>query len=503
MDRIHFGISLLYWRHVVTVQLAERLCRVSGNPCFMTIYRSIGEHLGTCLLIGAFMKKKVYRVRGKYLDDFGRGVVSFNHSMIPVPGLLPGELGEITLYRKGDQTLSRLVSVAEPSRDRTEDVCPHFGKCGGCQLCHMKYDRQLAYKTRQVEKLFPGVKNVPNTLGMENPTGYRHKIHATFGRDRQGRLIAGIYEEGTHRILPVTDCRIQDPVANQVIRTVLEGMEQYKIQPYNEDTGKGVLRHVLIRIGYKTGQIMVVPVVAALSFPQENKLAQLLLRRIPQITTIVFNKNDRKTSMVLGREQKIVHGQGYIEDELCGMTFRISPRSFYQVNPPQAQVLYEKAMAMAGITEKDRVLDTYCGTGTITLIGAKYGGWVTGVEVNRDAVEDARFNCKKNNVKNAEFICADAAEYMRQVAGDSSKDKYYNVVIMDPPRSGSNREFLKALARMKPERVIYISCNPVTQKTDVDFLGRYGYRIRGICPVDMFPMTVGIETVVKLQRKHT
>lgn len=444
------------------------------------------------------MKKKVYRVRGKYLDEFGRGVVSFNHSMIPVPGLLPGELGEITLYRKGDQTLGRLMSVVEPSGERTEDVCPHFEKCGGCQLCHMKYDRQLDYKTQQVAMLFPGFKNVPRTLGMAEPGGYRHKVHATFGRNRQGRIIAGIYEEGTHRILSATDCRIQDPVANQVIRTVLEGMEQYKIQPYNEDTGKGMLRHVLIRTGYKTGQIMVVPVVAALSFPQENKLVRLLLKRFPQMTTIVFNKNDRKTSMVLGREERIVYGQGYIEDELCGMTFRISPKSFYQVNPPQAQVLYEKAMSMAGITQKDRVLDTYCGTGTITLIAAKYAGWVTGVEVNRGAVEDARFNGKKNNVKNTEFVCADAAEYMRQVAVDFSKDKYYNVVIMDPPRSGSDPGFLKALVRMRPERIVYISCNPVTQKRDVAFLGRYGYKIRGICPVDMFPMTAGIENIVLL-----
>lgn len=448
------------------------------------------------------MKKKVYRVRGKYLDEYGRGVVSFNHSMIPVPGLLPGELAQITLYRKGPQTLGRLESVLEKSPEREENICPYFEKCGGCQIYHMKYDCQLDYKTGQVARLFDRFKNIPGTLGMEDPYGYRHKVHASFGKDRHGKVIAGIYEEGTHRLLPVDQCRIQDPAANEVIRAILEAMERFKIQPYNEDTGMGMLRHVLIRTGYKTGQMMVVPVAASLDFPQGDALVHFLVKRFPKITTIVFNKNNGKTSMVLGHQQRVVFGRGYIEDILCGMKFRISPKSFYQVNPPQAEVLYEKAIAMAGITKNDRVLDTYCGTGTITLISAKYAGFVTGVELNRDAVKDARFNAAQNHVENAEFVCADAAAYMGQIAVDFKREKYYNVVIMDPPRSGSNPEFLKALARMKPERIVYISCNPITQKRDVALLNRYGYGIRGICPVDMFPMTAGIENIVLLQRRR-
>ena len=445
--------------------------------------------------------KKVYRVRARSLDSQGRGVVSFNHSMIPVPGLLPGELAEIVLYRKREETLGRIVSIVEPSQARVRDVCPWSEKCGGCQLWPLNYEGQLKFKQEQVAGLFHTVKNVPAVLGMEDPLGYRYKVHGTFGRGEKGRIIAGIYEEHSHRLLPVTGCKIQNERANAIIEEIRRGMEEYRIQPYDEDTGRGMLRHVLIRSGYKTGQIMVVLVIASLNFPQGAALGKRLRKKFPDITTIVYNQNNKKTSMVLGREQQTIFGPGYIEDELCGMTFQISPGSFYQVNPRQAEILYTKAMEMAGITEKDRVLDTYCGTGTITLIAAKYGGRVTGVELNSGAVSDARVNARKNHMDHVTFVCADAARYMEEIGGKSGEE-HYSVVIMDPPRSGSNPVFLKALGKMGPERIVYISCNPVTQKRDVDFLRRYGYRIRAIQPVDMFPMTADIENIVLLRRER-
>lgn len=447
------------------------------------------------------MSKKVYRVRAKALDREGRGVVLFNHSMIPVPGLLPGELAAITLYRRREETLGRIEELLEPSADRRAEVCPHFGRCGGCQLWHMSDSAQLEYKQAQVSELMGNVCPVPPVLGMDTPTGYRHKIHATFGRDARGRIIAGIYQEGSHRLLPVKDCAIQAPVANQIINAVRRGMEDLKIQPYDEDRRYGLLRHVLIRVGHKTGQLMVVLVVASFKFPQGKALCERLLRAFPQIRTIVYNLNAQKTSMVLGNEQKIVYGDGCIEDELCGLTFRISPKSFYQVNPAQTEVLYKKAMEMAQISETDRVLDTYCGTGTISLIAAGYAGEVTGVELSSDAVADAAANARKNRIENVRFVCEDATKYMERMAVDFKNKSYYNVVIMDPPRSGSTLGFLKALTRLAPERVVYISCNPVTQKRDMEILLRRGYRAVLIQPVDMFPMTAGIENIVLFKRR--
>ena len=274
-----------------------------------------------------------------------------------------------------------------------------------------------------------------------------------------------------------------------------------KLPPFDEDSGRGILRHVLIRVGQKTGQIMVVFVVSSFKFPQGKALCESLLRKFPQIQTIVYNLNNKKTSMVLGDEEKIVYGSGYIQDELYGLKFRISPKSFYQVNPLQTEVLYQKAMEMAGISENDEVLDAYCGTGTISLIAAKYAKRVTGVELNPAAVADAQANARDNHIENVHFICEDATKYMERLKVDFKNKSYYNVVIMDPPRSGSNSRFLKALIKISPERVVYISCNPATQKRDMETLIQHGYKVSGIQPVDMFPMTAEIENIVLFERR--
>lgn len=447
------------------------------------------------------MNKKIYRVRAKYMDNEGRGVVNFNHSMIPVPGLLPSELAEITLYRRKDETLGKIVGLVEESPDRIESVCPYFQQCGGCQLCHMSYDAQLKYKRKCVNDLMGHLNQVPEVLGMKEPLWYRCKVHGTFGYGSRGIPVAGIYQEKSHRLLPVKECRIQNQYANEIIEWIRAHMEKYRISPYNEDSGRGLLRHVLVRTGYYTGQVMVVLVVSTFKFPQGKGLCEKMLHRFPQIKTIVYNLNNKKTSMVLGDEHKIVYGDGYIEDRLCGLTFRISPKSFFQVNPPQAEILYEKAIQLAGISKNDQVLDAYCGTGTISLIAAKYASYVTGVEINSDAVRDAKENAMKNNIKNVQFICQDAKEYIRGLTVDFHKKPYYNVVIMDPPRSGSDRRFLEALVKFMPEKIVYISCNPHTQMRDSKIIMSHGYEVAQIQPVDMFPMTVGIENIVLFKRR--
>ena len=454
------------------------------------------------------MSKKVYRVRAKHLDCEGRGVVSFNHSLIPVPGLLVGELAEIELVRKKEETLGRIVSVVEKSKTRVEDICPYVGSCGGCQLWHMDYKEQLEFKKNQVKALMGQCGEVPMTIGMEKPVCYRHKIHATLGRDGKGRVISGIYAKGTHKLVAIDACGIQDAIADDIMKTVRGGMKKLGIPPYDEDKRKGMLRHVLIKTGANTGEIMVVFVLASMKFPQGKALSEMLLKKYPVsnkaknkpwIRTIVYNLNDRKTSMVLGDEEKVVFGEGYIEDELCGFKFCISPKSFYQVNPIQTEKLYMKAMDMAKITKEDTVLDTYCGIGTITLLASKYAKQVVGVELNPDAVSDARMNAKNNQVKNVRFICQDATKYMQEAVNQPEVPKY-DVIIMDPPRSGSTKEFMKAMVKMAPQRIVYISCNPATQKRDMESLIKDGYKVRGIQPVDMFPMTSGIENIVVFER---
>ncbi len=469
------------------------------------------------------MSKKVYRVRAKYLDNEGRGVVSFNQSMIPVPGLLPGELAQIELYRKKNETLGRIVSLVETSPERNTDMCPYAGRCGGCQLWHMSYKEQLRFKQSQVESLMGKYCKIPETIGMDVPLCYRHKIHATLGRDSRGRIISGIYEEKSHKLMDMEQCRIQDSIGDEIMSTVRAAMKKLGIAPYDEDSRRGLLRHVLIKTGYRTGQIMVVFVLSSLKFPQGKALCGQLLKKFPNIRTIVYNLNAGKTSMVLGDEEKVVYGEGYIEDELCGLKFRISPKSFYQVNPEQTEKLYMKAVEMAGFSKTDRVLDTYCGIGTITLLVSRYVNHVTGVELGADAVDNARENAKMNNISNVRFVRRDATRFMEETAAQlagsgrpsvtgkrSGKNKsnaidftdksYYNVVIMDPPRSGSTSAFLKALVKMSPEKVVYISCNPVTQKRDMEELIKAGYRVRAVQPVDMFPMTSGIENIVLLSK---
>ena len=395
------------------------------------------------------------------------------------------------------------MSQKSNQKVNSNEGCPVYKKCGGCQLLHMDYGAQLNFKKEQVSKLLKPYGKLEGIIGMEHPEHYRHKVHAAFGRDRRGNIISGVYKEGTHLIVPVENCLLENEKADAIIQTIRKLLKSFKIKTYDEDTGYGLLRHVLVRTGYHTGQIMVVLVLGSPIMPSKNNFVKALRKEHPEITTVVVNVNDKRTSMVLGEKQQVIYGPGYIEDELCGMTFKISPKSFYQVNPPQAQKLYEKAVEYAGLTGKETVLDAYCGTGTIGIIAAERAGKVLGVELSRDGVRDAVNNAKQNKVSNISFYQADAGEFMEKAAARGEK---IDVVLMDPPRTGSSERFLQAVTTVKPSRIVYVSCNPQTLARDLKYLCNHGYRAKKAAAVDMFPFTDDTETVCLLDNikiKHT
>lgn len=446
---------------------------------------------------------KKYRVGCKGLDEYGKGKVVFNNRPFSVPYFLPGEKGAIELVFKARETAAKLVSIEEASEQRKAVECPMYETCGGCQVLHLCYEGQLAWKQKKIEELFPEEKKqglIRPIIAMEHPWQYRHKVYASFAKGKKGELIAGIYEENSHRVVQTKSCLIQHPLANEIIAFLAELMKKRKIPAFNEDTGNGVLRHVYIRVGRKTGQVMVVLVTGCKEFQEKNIVVEELRRKFPQITTIIHNINSSKSSMVLGKKETVLYGSGTIEDELCGLKFDISSQSFYQINPVQTEKLYEAAVELAGLTGAETVLDAYCGIGTISMVAAKKAKEVIGVELNHTACLDARKNAKKNNCQNVRFISEDAGEYMVRLAKDKTAKKP-EVVFLDPPRSGSDAKFLNSLAQMAPERVVYISCNPVTQKLDIDLLKKKGYRVEKMQAVDCFCHTYHVENIALLVRK--
>ena len=383
-----------------------------------------------------------------------------------------------------------------------KSLCPVHGKCGGCQLLDMPYEKQLKQKQKQVNKLLKPYCNTEKIIGMENPFHYRNKVHAVFGHRKDGTVISGIYQQGTHFIVPVDECLIEDKRADAIIRDIRDLLKSFKIKTYNEDTGYGLFRHVLVRTGHHSGQVMVVLVLGSPILPSKNNFVKALRKLHPEITTIILNVNNQKTSMILGEKETVLYGKGYIEDELCGHIFRISSKSFYQVNTAQTEKLYTKAIELAGLTGKERVIDAYCGIGTIGLIASDKAKEVISVELNPDAVKDAIVNAKRNGIKNVHFYQNDAGVFMRQMADEGESA---DVVFMDPPRSGSDEKFLSSVVTLNPKRVVYVSCDPTTLARDLKYLTKHGYSAVTVVPVDMFPATEHVETVCllsKLNVKH-
>lgn len=383
------------------------------------------------------------------------------------------------------------------SRKSPDGTCPHRRDCGSCRIQEKSYKEHLKDKQGYVNELLRSYCPIEPIIGMEDPRHYRNKVHVVFDHDRRGNAISGIYEEGTHRVIAIDSCLIHNEKADEIIASIRGLLKSFKIKTYDEDTGYGLLRHVLIRTGYHSKEIMVVLVIGSPIFPSKNNFVKALRKLHPEISTIVVNVNDKNTSMVLGEREQVIYGKGFIEDSLCDKVFRISPKSFYQVNPQQTEILYRKAIEMAGLTGKETVLDAYCGTGTIGLIASDKADKVIGVELNKDAVADAKVNAKRNQVSNIQFYLKDASEFISQLAAQEEK---IDVVFMDPPRAGSDESFLDSLAVLKPDRVVYISCNPVTLERDIAYLTKKGYQAKKLVPVDMFPWTNHTETVCLLNR---
>jgi 23S rRNA (uracil1939-C5)-methyltransferase len=442
-------------------------------------------------------KKESAVVKCIGMDEEGQGIIIHKNEKVAVPYLLEGETAAVEISKSGEGMTGRILQLKKLSPYRVKPKCSHYNECGGCQIQHMSYKGQAQFKQKFVEELMKPYGKVNPIITMEEPYDYRNKIHAAYAYGNRTKVISGFYEENSHRVIPIERCIIQDPKADEINASIRELMKSFKMKPYDEVRSQGFLRHVLIKTGFATKEVMVVLVTGNSIFPSKNNFVKALLKKHPEITTIIMNVNNRKTSMVLGDREKVLYGKGTIRDILCDCTFSISPKSFYQINPVQTHKLYSKAIDMADFKGYEVVMDAYSGIGTIGLILSRNVKSVIGVELNRDAVKDAIKNAKVNNIKNTRFYEGDAGEFMVKMAEVGDK---LDVVMMDPPRSGSDEKFLSSLVKMSPQKVIYISCNPVTQVRDLKFLTKHGYRVEEIQPVDMFPHTRHVETVVKLYK---
>ena len=377
------------------------------------------------------------------------------------------------------------------------NTCVNYEKkCGGCPLLALPYREQLAKKQARLQELLGGFAPVKAVQGMAEPLHYRNKAIASFATQR-GKLVCGLYAEGTHHVLPGADCLLQEEILNKTLATVLDAARACRWTAYDEDRGTGLLRHTVLRSSC-SGKVLVTLVTPGPDLPGSKNFCTALRKKAPWVVSIVQNINPTRSSAVLGSREKTLYGPGFVLDTLCGTQFAISSRSFYQVNRTQTEVLYKKALELAKLTGRETVIDAYCGIGTIGLCAAPLAKQVIGVERNPAAVKDAAANARRNKIANARFVCADATEWMAAAAGEGL---HPDVVFLDPPRAGSTPECITAVNKMKPRRIVYVSCDPETLARDVAAFTRLGWRAAKFCPVDLFPQTKHVETVVLLSHK--
>ena len=377
------------------------------------------------------------------------------------------------------------------------NTCVNYEKkCGGCPLLALPYREQLAKKQARLQELLGGFAPVKAVQGMAEPLHYRNKAIASFATQR-GKLVCGLYAEGTHRVLPGADCLLQEEILNKTLAAVLDAARACRWTAYDEDRGTGLLRHTVLRSSC-SGKVLVTLVTPGPDLPGSKNFCTALRKKAPWVVSIVQNINPTRSSAVLGSREKTLYGPGFVLDTLCGTQFAISSRSFYQINRTQTEVLYKKALELAKLTGRETVIDAYCGIGTIGLCAAPLAKQVIGVERNPAAVKDAAANARRNKIANARFVCADATEWMAAAAGEGL---HPDVVFLDPPRAGSTPECIAAVNKMKPRRVVYVSCDPETLARDVAAFARLGWRAAKFCPVDLFPQTKHVETVVLLSHK--
>lgn len=442
--------------------------------------------------------KKTLTIKIDHLTKNGVGVTRIEKKPLYIPNVIEDEEILATVQFEGKRNIFATVKkVLKPSKDRTNPKCDVYYQCGGCHLSIMNYKKQLEFKKNIVEKLYKAKGfdvTIHDCVGMKHPYNYRNKVQTPVGKINN-RLVAGFYKENTHEIVPFNFCHVQDDISNQIIESVLKAMKDNKIEPYDEDLRKGIVRHLLVRRANE--QSMLTIITSQDSFPGRNNFVKSIIKYLPHLTTIVQNINPRATNVILGEKEKVLYGKGYIVDNLCGINFKISSKSFYQINKIQTEKLYNKAIELASLKPTDIILDAYCGIGTIGLIAAHKVKHVIGVEIVKEAIIDAKNNALNNNIKNCDFYCDDAKEFIKNV------DFTFDVVFVDPPRKGCDQSFLKSLIAHKPKKIVYISCNPETQVENVKFLCDNGYEFSDVYPFDMFPQTSHVETIVALSLKNS
>ena len=433
----------------------------------------------------------------------GEGIAKIDNFTIFIPGTIKGEKVRILIVKVlSSHGFGKIVEIIEKSQARQDVDCNTYKRCGGCNLRHVKYEETLKMKQNAVQSLVnKTLKNklqVKETVGMENPLHYRNKAQYPIGINKQGEPVIGVFANRTHEVIPIDNCLIQNKKSEEIAKFIIEFIKEKNISIYDEKTGKGLVRHIVTKVGIKTGEIMCVIVINGHKIPNESELVENLKTRYPEIKAIVKNINIKNTNVILGQENINLYGNGYIEDILGEYKFKISPLSFYQVNPVQAEKLYNLGVSMAEITKDDVVFDLYCGIGTISLFMSKFAKKVYGIEIVEEAVKMAKENAESNNVSNTEFFAGD----VEIVLDDLINNKWLkaDVVMFDPPRKGLDKKSIDNILNIRPKKIVYISCNPATLIRDLaDFESEYD--IKTIIPVDMFPYTSHIECVSVLQHK--
>ena len=444
------------------------------------------------------IEKKKIDAKCLYLNDLGEGVFKDGKGFGSASNFLKGEKGVVEKVESFNRTRYRVIRRLSNASNRVDPKCGIYDKCGGCQLLHMDYNSQMKFKYEYVVNAFKKYNlnsKIDEVIKASVLERYRNKMQVAFSL-YNGNIIYGFYEEDSHRIIPLDDCLVQSVRQNEIAIAIARIMKELHISPYNEDKRTGLIRFALIREAKVTKEVLVTIVTNTNIFPGKNEFINRLRKYCPYITTIIQNVNTRKTSIILGDEEHVMYGPGFINDELCGIKFQISSKTFYQVNPYQTENLYNKAIEYLELTGSELVLDAYCGVGTIGIICAPHAKEVIGVESNKQSVLNARNNAYSNNIKNIHFVNADATEYLTK-----NKDIKFDCVIMDPPRSGSTVEFLNALLTIKPKKIVYVSCEAETLARDIKVL-EDDYIIAKKAIVDMFVGSYHIESICKLELKN-
>lgn len=425
----------------------------------------------------------------------GEGIAKIEGFTIFIEGAIKGEKCRILIVKvTSSHAFGKLVEILEKSKYRVEPDCATYKRCGGCNLRHIDYEENLNIKQNTVQNLVNKTLNnkikVEMTVGMGNPYNYRNKAQYPVGFDKSGEPVMGVYAKRTHEIIPMRNCMIQNPVSEKIANVVLGFFIKNNIPIYNEKNGEGLLRHIVIKVGIKTHEIMCILVLNKKELKKEKELIKVLIREFPEIKTIVKNYNMKNTNVILGNENEVIYGDGYIYDELGDYTFKISPLSFYQINPIQTEALYNIAIEMADLKKTDTLFDLYCGIGTIGIFASPYVNRVYGIEIVKQAIEDAKENANINNIRNIEFFAGDVEKVFENVLKEHNVKP--DVIFVDPPRKGLDKHTIENILNIKPEKIVYISCNPASLVRDLKLLEE-SYEIKKIQPVDMFPFTSNVE----------